>query len=234
MRSLFLVPAALPVTAAASAGAPERHVRDNVVLSTDDPQAAIRLPDDVTYVGTDRFLLTKPNLGPFDACELHAFARADKDGRLRQFYWVHFEHLLPRYPKMHYTYDSKRHTSIGGMDFFVDVDVSDGNTKPTPGSNGEHFYNLLEAHHYKRVPMVHVRLVHLPDATKRKELMIIVADRLPEGVTAASLKKGGSAYARWPAMKEDYIARAVRSISIFKVSSSAAATRGAGPFSHQR
>jgi hypothetical protein len=206
--------AAIILSASSAVAAPERSVSANTIISQSDPSARIRLPDDVTYVGTDKFLLTKPELGEFDACELYAFASGGADGSLRKAYWVQFEHYLPKYPKMHFTYDSPRHVTIDGLDFFVDVNVTQGDGKPEPGSDGDHFYTLLARHGYKRVPMMWVRFVHLLDAAKRKELMIIVGEALPDGLTAAAVNEGGTAHARWAAMEKDFVARAAHSITI--------------------
>ena len=213
MRNLVLV-AGFTFAICTSAAEPVHTVSGHTVSSTADPSVSVRLPDDATYVGSDRFTLTKPEYGNFDACELFAFADADKDRSLRRFYWVQFEHYLPSHPKLHYEYDSPRHVTIGGLDFYVDIEASEGTGKSRPGSDGEHFYNLLTSHGYKRVPMMFVRLVHLPDAAKRKELMIIVGQRLPAGVTAASLQPGGSAAARWPALQDELVAWAAHNIVI--------------------
>jgi len=158
--------------------------------------------------------MSKPGIGDFNACELFAFADAEPGGSLREVWWVQFEHYLPAHPEFHYTYDSPRHATIGGLDFYADIDVSDGTNKPRPGSDGEHFYDLLAARGYKRAPMMFVRLVHLPDAARRKELMIIAGRRLPAGTTAASLKEGGAHAAQWPALQDDLLAWAKRSIVI--------------------
>ena len=214
MRRLSFGIAALACSIPTLGTATERTISGRMVHSLRDPEVQIRLPDDVNYIGADRFVLTKPKLGDFDVCELHVFVDADKSGSLRKLYWVQFEHLLPKYPKLHYTYDSPRHATIGGMDFYVDIEVSDGIEKPRPGSDGEHFYNLLAARGYKRAPMMFVRLVNLIDAGKRKELMIIAGKDLPAGLTAASVKKGGSAYAQWPAIEQSLIEWAVSSIVI--------------------
>ncbi len=192
----------------------DRTVSGHSVSSSHDPKVLIRLPADATYVGTHRFMLSNPEFPDFDACELFAFADADKDGSLRTYYWVQFEAYVPKYPELHYDYDSPRHVAIGGLDFFVDIEVSDGNGKSKPGSDGEHFYGLLAAHGYKRVPMMYLRLVHLPDAAKRKELMIIVGKRLPDGLNAAAVKEGGAAHAKWPAMQDELVTWASRNIVI--------------------
>lgn len=62
--------------------------------------------------------------------------------------------------------------------------------------------------------MMFVRFVHLTDATARKELMVIVGEALPEGVTSASLQQGGKNHALLPALESARIESALRSISI--------------------
>lgn len=214
MRNVIVLVAALGWTTSASAVAPERWVDGHTVHSPHDPRVEIRVPDDTRYVGSDTFTLSKPRVGEFDVCELYAFAQANSNGSLRKLYWVHFEHLLPDHPEMRMTYDSPRHVTIGGLDFFVDTNFSDGVARPKPGSDTEHFYKLLAMHGYRRAPMMFVRLVHLTDSSARAELMIIAGEALPEGVTSASLKKGGKDNARWPALEKRLIDSAVRNISI--------------------
>jgi hypothetical protein len=54
-----------------------------------------------------------------------------------------------------------------------------------------------------------MRLVHLLDEEKRKELMIIYGEDLaPTGFTAADLKKGSKVYDQWPAIEKGLVARA--------------------------
>ena len=216
MRIMVFV-GALALATSALAAAPERQVIGHTIHSPRDPRVEVRVPENVKYVGSDTFALAKPGVGEFDVCELYAFANADRDGALRKLYWVHFEHLLPSHPEMHLSYDSPRHVEIGGLDFFVDTDFSDGTSIPKPGSDTEHFYNLLSAHGYKRAPMMFVRLVHLTDASARKELMLIVGEALPAGVTSATLKEGGKDHDRWPSLEKSLIDSAVRSISITAV-----------------
>ena len=197
----------------ASAAAPGPVVSGNRIESPPDPAVTIRLPDGMCYVGSDRFTLSKPGLADFDSCLLYAFAEADAGRKLRKFYWVQFEHYLA-HPTLHYTYDSPRHRIIGGLDFYVDTEVSEGTGTPAPGSDTQHFYDLLARHGYKRAPMMFVRFVHLPDAARRKELMIIVGERLPGGLHARAVQEGGDAFARWPAIERDFIARSAASLEI--------------------
>jgi hypothetical protein len=63
--------------------------------------------------------------------------------------------------------------------------------------------------------MMYVRLVHLLDDRKRKELMIIYGEDLSDtGYTAAELRGGGKEYARWPKIEEGLVARAEKKIMI--------------------
>jgi hypothetical protein len=203
----------LPACPAATA---ERFVVDHTVVSRRDPAVNIELVDSVRYVGTDSFTFSKPGLGAFDAAELFAFADAGKDGHTRKYIWVQFEGYLPGHPDLHFTYDSPKHVTIGGLDFYEDIGVA--SPKPLePGTDTEHFYSLLAAHGYQRNDLMWVRLVHLLDATKRKELMIIYAESLaPTGYTARQLDQGGPDHARWPAMAAALSQRAIQGIRIRK------------------
>jgi hypothetical protein len=63
--------------------------------------------------------------------------------------------------------------------------------------------------------MMYVRLVHLLDEQKRKELMIIYGeDVTPTGLTVAELNEGGKAYDRWPAIEKSLVEGAERKIAI--------------------
>jgi hypothetical protein len=63
--------------------------------------------------------------------------------------------------------------------------------------------------------MAIVRLVHLLDEQKRKELMIIYAeDFAPTGFTAPDLKKGGKAYDQWPDIEKKLVEIAKEKILI--------------------
>ena len=57
-------------------------------------------------------------------------------------------------------------------------------------------------------------LKSLTDASARKELMLIVGEALPAGVTSTTLKAGGKDHDRWPSLEKGLIDSAVGSISI--------------------
>jgi hypothetical protein len=180
-------------------------------MSDHDPKVRIALPKSAQYVGADRWVL-------YDMadCELHAFVDADARKNVQRLYWVQFEAYLPSRPELKHTYDSPRHAELGGLDFYVDTWVRATDEPTRAGSDLEHILALIRAKGY-RVPagMMYVRLVHLLDETKRKELMIIYAEDLaPTGFTAAELQKGGKAYDQWPALEKPLVERAEQKVVI--------------------
>ncbi len=108
--------AAAGLTVAATADLPARTAHANTVTSTRDPRVQIVLPKSVRYVGTDAWVLYG-----IANCQLFAFVQADAHKHVRQLYWIQFEGYVPSMPKLQHTYNSPRHASIGGMDFYVDT-----------------------------------------------------------------------------------------------------------------
>jgi hypothetical protein len=190
---------------------PERKVLGNVVTSKRDPEVRIELPKTAQYVGPDRWVLYG-----IANCELQAFAEAGAQKNVQRLYWVQFEGYLPSRPDLHHTYDSTKHATIGGMDFYVDTWVRTKDATTESGSDREHIEALVRAKGY-RMPeaMMYVRLVHLLDNEKRKELMIIYGEDLaPSGFSAAELSEGGKAHDRWPGIADAMLERAERRIMI--------------------
>ena len=162
-------------------------------------------------VGADRWVL----YGIAD-CELHAFVKDDEQKNVEELYWVQFEGYIPARPDLHHKYDSPRHATIGGLDFYVDTWPRSKGEKTESGSDREHIDMLIRAKGYK-IPanMMYVRLVHLLDAEKRKELMIIYGEDLAyAGFAAADLREGGKAYGQWPALEKGLIERAKTKIAL--------------------
>jgi hypothetical protein len=190
---------------------PERKVENSEIRSERDPKVQIHLPKSVEYVGADRWVL----YGMAD-CELHAFVDAGPRKDVQRLYWVQFESYLPTRPELKHTYASPRHASIGGMDFYVDTWVRRKDAETQPGSDREHIDALIGAQGYHMPEgMMYVRLVHLLDEQKRKELMIIYGEDVAQsGLSAAELQPGGKAYDRWPTIQEDLLGRAEKNIAI--------------------
>jgi hypothetical protein len=187
-------------------------VKDSVITSERDPKVQIRLPKSAQYVGADRFVL-------YDIadCELHAFVDADENQKVRRLYWVQFEGYLPTRPELQHTYDSPRHASLGGMDFFVDTWVRSKDEPTRSGSDLEHILNLISRKGYHMPDgMMSVRLVNLFDE-KRKELMIIYSEDVAgTGHSVPQLQPGGKAHSEWPVLEKVLLERAEKSVEIVR------------------
>lgn len=196
---------------AAQVTRPERRVERNVIVSERDPKAQIRLPQAAHYAGADGWVL----YGVAN-CELHAFVETDRQNNVQRLYWVQFEGYIPEKPSLKYDYDSPRHTTIGGLDFFVDTWTRANDAQTRAGSDREHIETMIRAKGYKMPGgMMYVRLVHLVDEQKRKELMIIYGEDLAAtGFSAAELQKGGKAYEQWPGIEKGLVERAENKITI--------------------
>jgi hypothetical protein len=191
--------------------APERKVEPSAVLSARDPNVRVRFPQSAQYVGADRW-----NLYDIADCELHAFVDSDAQKNVQRLYWVQFEGYLPSKPDLAHQYDSPRHTSVGGLDFYVDTWVRSKDEQTQPGSDRQHVEELIRCNGFNMpAGMMYLRLVHLLDERKRKELMIIYGEDLsPTGFSAADLSKGGKAFGQWPAIERGLLERAGKKIAI--------------------
>ena len=190
---------------------PERKVFHNAIASERDPAVRIQLPRSVQYLGADRWVL----YGIAD-CELHAFVEADSKKNVQRLYWVQFEGYVPARPDLHHTYDSPKHATLGGWDFYVDSWVRTRDVSTEPGSDREHIQAIVRGKGY-RMPegMMYVRLVHLLDPEKRKELMIIYGEDLaPTSFSAVDLSDHGKAQDRWPALADGLLQRAEKRIIV--------------------
>lgn len=207
IATLFLaVACALP----AMATQPERTVSGSSVTSTHDPRLRIDLPATAKYVGADRWLL----LG-YDDAEMHVFVDADANKHIQRLYWVQFEAYTPDRPDAHHDYSASRRITIKGLAFHLDTWVQRADKTVEKDSDSEHERRLLTAQGYTRPANgMYVRLVHLPDAEQRKEVMVIYGEDLaPSGFTAAQLGEHGSAHDRWPTIEKALIERALQRVS---------------------
>jgi len=190
---------------------PERQVQANVLTSGRDPKVRVTLPSSVRYVGADRWPL-------YDIadCELHVFVEGTAQKKVERLYWLQFESYLPSRPELHHTYPFTETETLSGLLFDVRARFGPGNDTPKPGSDGEHVQALLRAKGYTMPDAtMNVRLVHLLDEQKRKELMIIYAEDLqPTGLSVNDLLPGGKHTEEWPALQEGLIRRAKAAITL--------------------
>ncbi len=208
-RILILLILAADCFAIAANALERKVVNNNIIISDHDPKVRIELPKWVWYVGVDRFVLQD-----IADCELYAFVEVDDQKNVQRLYWIQFEDYLPSKPDLHHHYESPRHMTLGGFRFYVDTWVKRTNENITAGSDEDHITALILSRGYKMpAGMMSVRLVHLLDEQKRKELMIIYSENLT-GFAAADLKKGGKAENLWLSLEDDLLVRARQEIKI--------------------
>jgi hypothetical protein len=189
---------------------PERRVHANTITSEREPRLILELPRQVQYVGAERW-----DLYTVADCEVHVFVEADTQKNVQRLYWIQFEAFLPSKPESRYRYNSPLTTTLAGMNFDVSVRVGSNNDKPKPESDLEHVRRLIAAKGYKLpAEALSVRLVHLLDDQKRKELMVIYAEDLaPTGFAVPDLLPGGKAFEQWPTIEKGILQRAEKRLS---------------------
>ncbi len=156
---------------------PLREVHGQTIVSNELPKAELTFAKDFRYVGGQQV-----NLYGMAEAEQHVFVVAGAGGVVERFYWVQFEHRLPK-DKHTYNYQG-RTTDIGGLNFIYDTkswpDYA-ANNADDPASDGAAIERLLAEHNFlfpKRA--ARVRMFHLPTFDRRTELMIIYGEALPE------------------------------------------------------
>lgn len=126
--------------------------------------------------------------------EQHFFVDATADGDIRRVYWLQFEGYLPGNDRQ-YRYSSTDTRRIGPLEFLVDVLTQTPGAAIRPDSDSAHAREYLERHGLKLpARAATVRYVHLVDAAKRNELMVIYRERLDGGMPSA--ESPGSLIAR--------------------------------------
>jgi hypothetical protein len=195
---------------AAQAPAPERVVKGNRLISKSDPEVTIKLPRNVKRLGADRW-----NLYDIADCELHVFVEADATKLVKTLYWIQFEAYLPTNTHV-YNYSKDEPVTFAGRTFFQRPRFGPNNSPAKPGSDLEHVRAIVERAGY-RMPAdtMNVRLVHLPDEARRKELMFIyIEDLAVTGYTSEQLMDGDKPRPEWEPIKKELVARAMKRIRL--------------------
>ena len=140
-------------------------------------QPAIRLDVDTAlhYVGSQRWIL----YGNAQA-EQHLFIAKSAEG-VERFLWVQFEEYIP---SSNGRYDYSRDTPISafGRELRTTKQLwTLPTTEARPESDGAYARKLLREHGIVLAPkMFYERFIYLPDTTRRRELMVIYAERAKE------------------------------------------------------
>ena len=183
----------------------KRTVVGNTLFSPSDPSVEMAFDEQFEYIGGQKFIL----YGTADV-EQHFFVELYPDGKLRSIFWIQFEAFLP---DNHYTYNyssSPLRMQIGDFDFFTDTAAGQSTRLfrlGWPGTDGYAARKFAADKGY-RIPehYAYARLVHLPDSTNRKELLIIVmADLAPMGWTAKALREDGESHKHWPEVEAAHL-----------------------------
>ena len=208
-----------PLPASVRAAPVSRKVRGLTLTSDREPRVRIRFGKGFRYVGGQSFVL-------YDVAnaEQHFFVDADARGRVRRLYWVQFEGYLPSNTHV-YDYDSKNVVRVGGLDFIADAQARQIpppdpalSTKPANKvSDGDRARAFLASKGLRLVTneALWQRLVHMVDASKRSELMVIYLEDLDgTGLTAADLSEGGRAKGQWESVSKGLLERARAGMTI--------------------
>ena len=171
----LLVPSLLGAQAA-----PAREVRGDTLVSPADPAARLVVSPPFRFAGSQTIDILK-----VAGAEQYFFIDAAEDQSIRRFYWVQFEHY---YPSNDHTYDfssmNLKPVPMDRLDFIGDVRVRNNyfTMDKRPGSDSQAAVTFLQARGFKvDGTFATLRLFHLPDSTRRRELMIIYGERVPAG-----------------------------------------------------
>jgi hypothetical protein len=194
----------------AAAKAPEREVKGNRLISKSDPAITIKVPKSAKYLGVERW-----DLYDVADCELHLFVDLNKDNTLKALYWIQFEGYLPTNEHT-YDYSKDEPVTFAGRQFWKRANFGPTNNVPRAGSDGERVRMMLARAGYQLpAEFMNVRLVHLLDDTRRKELMFIYAEDLaPTGYTVAQLMDGKERRPEWKAVEQGLVDRAMKRIKL--------------------
>jgi hypothetical protein len=185
----------LVATTVYAQAAPTREVANGTLISKADPAASFRFDKAFQYAGGQTIDIMK-----VAGAEQYFFVDAGPDHAIRRFYWVQFEHY---YPTNDHRYDyseiTQKPVRIGRLDFMGDVRTSPNyfTMDDRPGSDSKAGETLLRSKGFNiSGTFVTLRLFHLPDDTRRREVMIIYGEVLPPGAAQQAVESAITAHAQ--------------------------------------
>lgn len=191
MRSRALaIPALLLASTLVAQGVLQRRVDGNTLVSTADPSASFTFDKAFVYAGGQAIDIFK-----VAGAEQYFFLDAAPDRSVRRFYWIQFERYYPDNKEVYdYSRIPQKPVDLGRLAFMGDVRVRPKyfTMDDRPGSDSMAAADFLRAKGYRLDgAFVTLRLFHLPDATKRRELMVIYGEAVspgaPEGPATAQI-----------------------------------------------
>ena len=161
-----------------------RAVHGDTLISRADPAGRFIFAKPFQHAGSQAIDVVK-----VAGAEQYFFIDAAEDKSIRRFYWVQFEQY---YPSNTYTYDfsgmNQTPVPIGRLIFQGDVRVRANyfTMDKRPNSDSRAAQEFLQARGFNiDGTFATLRLFYLPDSTRRRELMIIYGERVPDGTTEA-------------------------------------------------
>ncbi|XHS76500.1 creatininase family protein [Burkholderiaceae bacterium UC74_6] len=165
----------------------ERQFVNGSLVSANDPAASFTVNKDFHYIGGQRIDLFK-----LAGAEQHFFVDVSPGNSIRRFYWLQFEQFHPDNDKVYnYAGIVQQPVPLGRLLFMGDVRVSPNyfTMDDRPGSDSKAAENFLRSLGLNiDGTFVTLRLFHLTDASRRKELMVIYGERLMPDTDASAVK----------------------------------------------
>lgn len=132
--------------------------------------------------------------------EQYFFIDAAADHSIRRFYWIQFEHYYTDNNNIYdYSRIKQQPVSIGRLDFMGNIRLRMNyfTMDDRPGSDSKAAENFLRGKGYTlNGSFMTLRLFHLPDETKRRELMIIYGELFTGQVPEEQMRSEITAHAQ--------------------------------------
>ena len=189
-----------------------RSVSKNGLFSPRDPSVVMRFDPSFRHIGGQKFVL----YGVADT-EQHFFLETTADNKLKSLYWIQFEAYLPDNSYQYDYEESPARLRLDDYDFYLDTAAVHSNPKKRRrGSDGALVRQFVLSKGYSfPEDFAYARLVHLTDASRRKELMIIfIEDLALLGLTAADLNEEGKEARRWPEIEKKHLEKIRRTLTL--------------------
>jgi hypothetical protein len=203
LRSTTALLALCAAVATGNAGAQTNPytVANGRILSAMQPEIQLDVDTALHYVGSQRWILYN-----VAQAEQHLFVRRPTDG-VERFLWV--QRGIHSVAERRYDYSKDSHVAAFGKELRTSKQLWNvPTTESRPESDGAYSRKLLREHGITLPSqMLYERFIYLPDTSRRRELMVIYAERA-NGAAAALPKE------RLDALLADHERRGLRSFTI--------------------
>ena len=187
LAALFSVQLFL-ATALAAQSPPLRQVHADTLSSKADPAVTIIVDRAFKFAGSQTIDILK-----VAGADQFFFIEPGPDSTIRRFYWFQFEYF---YPSNSYRYNysgipNQKPVSLGPLTFSGDIRVGQKyfTDDDRPGSDSKAAQDFLIAKGFNTAGnFVTLRMFYLTDDTRRRELMIIYGEILPDAASGQRIK----------------------------------------------